>query len=54
LTLEFTICRASDVVELVRARDRDSIPFSIVISPEGPGDDTEDRAPRLIKEIGPE
>jgi hypothetical protein len=54
LELELTICRASEVVELVRARDRDNIPFSIVFSLEGPGDATEDRAPRLIKEIGPE
>jgi predicted protein tyrosine phosphatase len=49
--LELTICKASDVAELVRAHDRDNIPFSIVISLEGPGEDF--RAPRLIREIGP-
>jgi hypothetical protein len=54
MELELTICKASDVVELVRARDADNVPFSIVISLESPGDDTEHRAPRLIKEIGPE
>jgi hypothetical protein len=50
LELELSICKASDVAELVRARDRDNIPFSIVISLEGPGDDF--RAPRLKREIG--
>jgi hypothetical protein len=49
--LELTICKASAAAELVRAHDRDNIPFSIVISLEGPGEDF--RAPRLIREIGP-
>lgn len=50
MELELTICRASDVAELVRAHDRDNIPFSVVISLESPGD--EGRAPRLINEVG--
>ena len=50
MELELSICKASDVAELVRARDRDNIPFSIVISLEGPGDHF--RAPRLKREIG--
>lgn len=50
LELELAICRASDVAELVRAHDRDNIPFSVVISLESPGD--EGRAPRLINEVG--
>jgi hypothetical protein len=49
--LELTICKASGVAELVKRRDRDNIPFSIVISLEGRGDDV--RAPRLIRETGP-
>ena len=51
MDLELTICKAPDVAELVRARDRDNIPFSIVISLEGPGEDF--RAPRLMREVGP-
>ena len=52
MELQLTICKASEVVDLVKARDRDNIPFAIVISIEGPADGPQGRAPRLATEIG--
>jgi predicted protein tyrosine phosphatase len=54
LELDLTICDASEVVELVKAHERDNTSFGLVISIEGPADGVEGRAPRLTKEIGPE
>jgi predicted protein tyrosine phosphatase/predicted negative regulator of RcsB-dependent stress response len=54
MELELTICKASEVVDLVKARDRDNLPFAIVISMEGPADGPQGRAPRLASEIGTE
>jgi hypothetical protein len=52
--LELTICDASEVVDLVKTRARDNVPFALVISLEGPADGVQGRAPRLAKEIGAE
>jgi tetratricopeptide (TPR) repeat protein len=54
MQLELTICKASEVVDLVKARDKDNLPFTIVISIEGPADGPQGRAPRLATAIGAE
>jgi predicted protein tyrosine phosphatase/predicted negative regulator of RcsB-dependent stress response len=54
MQLELTICKASEVVDLVKARDKDNLPFTIVISIEGPADGPQGRAPRLASAIGAE
>ena len=54
MELELTICKASEVLDLVKARERANLPFSVVISIEGPADGVQGRAPRLAKEIGTE
>jgi predicted protein tyrosine phosphatase len=51
MELELTICKASEVVDLVNARDKDNLPFAIVISIESPADGPQ-RAPRLASAIG--
>jgi predicted protein tyrosine phosphatase len=52
-----SICKASEVVALVKRREREGRPFHAVISIEHPGAATktaeEGRAPRLAEEIGP-
>ena len=52
MQLELTICKASEVVDLVKTRDQDHLPFTIVISLESPADGPQGRAPRLANEIG--
>jgi predicted protein tyrosine phosphatase len=52
MQLELTICKASEVVDLVRSRDKDNLPFTIVISIESPADGPQGRAPRLVSAIG--
>ena len=52
MQLELTICKASEVVDLVRSGDKDNRPFAIVISLEGPADGPQGRAPRLASAIG--
>jgi len=54
MQLELTICKASEVVDLVKARENDNLPFTIVISIEGPADGPQGRAPRLASAIGAE
>jgi predicted protein tyrosine phosphatase len=54
MELELTICKASEVLDLVKARERANLPFSVVISIEGPADGVQGRAPRLAREIGTE
>jgi len=54
MELELTICKASEVLDLVKSRERANIPFSVVISIEGPADGLQGRAPRLAQEIGTE
>lgn len=55
MELELTICRASEVVELINAHDKQGTPFSFVISIEHPCAEnvsTEDgRAPRLVRDV---
>ena len=54
MQLELTICKASEVVDLVKTRDKDNVPFTIVISLESPADGPQGRAPRLASAIGAE
>ncbi len=54
MQLELTICKASEVVDLVRSHDKDNLPFTVVISIEGPADGPQGRAPRLASAIGAE
>jgi predicted protein tyrosine phosphatase len=53
MELELTICKASEVVDLVKAHHKDNLPFAIVISIESPADGPQ-RAPRLASAIGAE
>ena len=54
MQLELTICKASEVVDLVKAHDKDNLPFTIVISIGSPADGSQGRAPRLASVIGAE
>jgi predicted protein tyrosine phosphatase len=56
MELHLTICKASEVVDLVQAGERGDQPYAIVISIEHPCDESvsveHGRAPRLAREIG--
>jgi predicted protein tyrosine phosphatase len=56
MEIDLTICKASEVVELVKGHERDHLPFAVVISIEHPCDESvsaqHGRAPRLAQEIG--
>ena len=58
MELELTICKATEVLELVRSHQKDNRPFAIVISIEHPCDESvsleQGRAPRLAEEVGAE
>jgi len=54
MQLQLTICKASEVVDLVKTRDKNNLPFTIVISIESPADGPQNRAPRLASAIGAE
>jgi predicted protein tyrosine phosphatase len=54
MQLELTICKASEVVDLVKTHDKNNLPFTIVVSIEGPADGPQGRAPRLASVIGAE
>src|SRR5713226_2192871 len=58
MELDLAICKASEVVDLVKSHQRDNLPFAIVISIEHPCDESvsleQGRAPRLAIEIGTE
>jgi len=54
MELELTVCAADETLELVKARDKQGVPFGLVLSMQGPADGVQGRAPRLASEIGPE
>lgn len=55
MELDSTICKASEVVGLVKADESDDTPYALVISIEHPCDKTvsleQGRAPRLVIEV---
>jgi len=54
MELESTVCAAAKVLELVKVREGQNIPFGLVLSMESPADPAQDRAPRLASAIGPQ